>query len=265
MLRLNNLEVVYNDIILVLRGISLEVPDAGVIAFLGSNGAGKSTTLKAISGLMDYEDGEIKKGAIEFGGRAIHEMGPQEIVRLGITQVPEGRRVFAELTVEENIRVGAHTRSDGKGEVAADLEMVLDYFPILRNRLKLQAGFLSGGEQQMLAIARALMARPKLMMLDEPSLGLAPLLVTEIFDIIKRINREGRVSILLVEQNALMALAVAEYGYIMENGKIVLDGPSKKLMENEDVKEFYLGIKEDKERKSFADVKHYKRRKRWLS
>lgn len=265
MLQVNNLEVVYNDIILVLRGISLEVPEAGVIAFLGSNGAGKSTTLRAISGLLDYEDGEIKKGTIHFEGQPIHRLDPQQIVSLGITQVPEGRRIFAELTVEENIRVGAHTRRDGKPEVSRDFERVLAYFPLLRQRLKIQSGYISGGEQQMLAIARAMMARPKLMMLDEPSLGLAPLLVREIFPIIQRINQEEGVSILLVEQNALMALAVSQFGYIMENGKIVLDGPSRKLMDNEDVKEFYLGVKEDKARKSFAQVKHYKRRKRWLS
>ncbi len=265
MLKVNNLEAVYNDIILVLRGISLDVPDGSIVAFLGSNGAGKSTTLTAISGLLDYEDGEIMKGTIEFDGHAIHNMDPQEIVRLGITQVPEGRRVFGELTVEENIKVGSHTRRDGKKEVERDYKKVLNYFPILRERLKLQAGFCSGGEQQMMVIGRALMARPSLMMLDEPSLGLAPILMSEIFEIIKRINSEEKVSILLVEQNALMALAVSEYGYIMENGRIVLDGPSKKLMENEDVKEFYLGIKEGEERKSFAEVKHYKRRKRWLS
>jgi branched-chain amino acid transport system ATP-binding protein len=265
MLKVNNLEVVYNDIILVLRGISLEVPDGSIITFLGSNGAGKSTTLRAISGLLDYEDGEIKKGTVEFNGQPTNKLDPQEIVRLGITQVPEGRRIFAELTVDENIRVGAHTRTGGKSEIEQDYEMVLSYFPALRARFKIQAGYISGGEQQMLAIARALMARPSLMMLDEPSLGLAPLLVAEIFEIIKRINQEEKVSILLVEQNALMALAVSEYGYIMENGKIVLDGPSHKLIENEDVKEFYLGIKEDEQRKSFADIKHYKRRKRWLS
>ncbi len=265
MLRLNNLEAVYNDIILVLRGISLEVPDGKIISFLGSNGAGKSTTLKAVSGLLDYEDGEIKKGTIEFNGQPIHRKGPQEIVRMGITQIPEGRRVFAELTVDENIRVGAHTRRRKKSEAQKDYDRVLTYFPVLKERLRLQSGFLSGGEQQMLVIARALMARPSLMMLDEPSLGLAPLLVKEIFEIILRINKEESVSILLVEQNALMALAVSEYGYIMENGKIVLDGPSKKLIVNEDVKEFYLGVKENEERKSFAEVKHYKRRKRWLS
>lgn len=265
MLKINNLEVVYNDIILVLRGISLDVPQGSTIAFLGSNGAGKTTTLRAVSGLLDYEDGEIKKGTIEFNGVQLNDKDPQEIVKLGITQVPEGRRVFAELTVEENIRVGAHTRQDGKKMINQDMAMVLDYFPILRQRLKLQAGFLSGGEQQMLVIARALMGRPSLMMLDEPSLGLAPILISEIFGIIDKIKQESGVSILLVEQNALMALSVSEYGYIMENGKIVLDGPSRKLMENDDVKEFYLGVKEDSQRKSFAEVKHYKRRKRWLS
>ena len=265
MLRLNNIEVVYSDIVLVLRGISLQAPDRSIVAFLGSNGAGKSTTLRAVSGLLEYEDGEIMKGTIEFNGHVLNDMDPQKIVRLGITQVPEGRRIFAELTLEENLRVGAHTRRDGKMEVARDFDRVLGYFPILRERLKLQAGFLSGGEQQMLGIARALMGRPLLMMLDEPSLGLAPMLVAEIFEIIKKINKVEGVAILLVEQNAFMALAVSEYGYIMENGRIVLDGPSSKLMENEDVKEFYLGIKEGAERKSFADVKHYKRRKRWLS
>jgi len=265
MLQINNLEVVYHDIILVLRGISLKVPEGGVVAFLGSNGAGKSTTLRAVSGLLPYEDGKIVKGSIEWEGQPIHRLDPQEIVRLGITQVPEGRRVFSDLSVEENIRVGAHLRGHRRSAVQKDLAMVLDYFPALKERLKIKAGYISGGEQQMLAIARALMSRPRLMMLDEPSLGLAPLLVTEIFDIIQRINREEKVSILLVEQNALMALSSAEYGYIMENGKIVLDGPCQKLMQNEDVKEFYLGMTEAEERKSYADVKHYKRRKRWLS
>ena len=265
MLRVNNLEVVYNDIILVLRGISLEAPTGGIVAFLGSNGAGKSTTLRAISGVIKYEDGEIMKGSIEWNENPIHNLAPQEIVRKGITLVPEGRRVFVDLTVEENIRVGAHTRRRNKGDVQRDFEMVLEYFPALKQRLRLQAGYISGGEQQMLAIGRALMSRPSLMMLDEPSLGLAPMLVSEIFEIIKRINREEKVSILLVEQNAFMALEASEYGYIMENGKIVLDGPSRKLMENEDVKEFYLGMTEGRERKSFSEVKHYKRRKRWLS
>ncbi len=265
MLRINNLEVVYHDIILVLRGISLEVPDGGVIAFLGSNGAGKSTTLRAVSGLLPYEDGEIVKGTVNWNDAPVHRLDPQEIVRLGITQVPEGRRIFSDLSVEENIHVGAHVRRHRRGAVQKDLSMVLDYFPALGQRLKIKAGYISGGEQQMLAIARALMSRPKLMMLDEPSLGLAPLLVTEIFDIIQRINQEEKVSILLVEQNALMALSAAEYGYIMENGKIVLDGTCRYLMQNEDVKEFYLGMTESEERKSYADVKHYKRRKRWLS
>ena len=265
MLQVNNLEVVYNDVILVLRGISLEIRQENIIAFLGSNGAGKSTTLKAISGILEYEDGEIKKGTIEWNGNLMNRKDPQQIVRSGIIQVPEGRRIFADLTAEENLKVGAHTRKDGRTKVQKDMDMVLEYFPIVGERLKIQAGFLSGGEQQMLSIGRAMMSRPSLMMLDEPSLGLAPMAVTEIFNIIQRINKEEKVSILLVEQNAYMALSVAEYGYIMENGKIVLDGPSKKLMENEDVKEFYLGINEGKERKSFSEVKHYKRRKRWLS
>ena len=264
MLKLNNLEAVYNDVILVLRGISLEVPDGSIIAFLGANGAGKSTTLKAISALLEYEDGEVTNGSIEFNGQQIHQLPPQEIVRLGITQVPEGRRVFAELTVEENLRVGGHTCAN-KVLASQEMEKILEYFPRLKERLKMQAGFLSGGEQQMLAIGRALMAKPKLMMLDEPSLGLAPMLVTEIFNIIKKINTEEKVSILLVEQNALMALSTADYGYILENGKIVLDGPCDQLIENEDVKEFYLGTGEGKDRHNFAEVKHYKRRKRWLS
>lgn len=264
MLKLNNLEAVYNDVILVLRGISLEVPDGSIIAFLGANGAGKSTTLKAISALLEYEDGEVTNGSIEFNGQKIHQLPPQEIVRLGITQVPEGRRIFAELTVEENLRVGGHTCAN-KVLASQEMEKVLEYFPRLKERLKMQAGFLSGGEQQMLAIGRALMAKPKLMMLDEPSLGLAPMLVTEIFNIIKKINTEEKVSILLVEQNALMALSTADYGYILENGKIVLDGPCDQLIENEDVKEFYLGTGEGKDRRNFAEVKHYKRRKRWLS
>ena len=264
MLKLKNLEAVYNDIILVLRGISLEVPKGSIVAFLGANGAGKSTTLKAISGLLEYEDGEITNGAIEFDDVEIHKKQPQDIVRLGITQVPEGRRVFAELTVEENLRVGSHTQQKNTN-LRQEMERVLNYFPRLRERLKMQAGFLSGGEQQMLAIGRALMAKPKLMMLDEPSLGLAPMLVTEIFDIIKKINTEENVSILLVEQNALMALGTADYGYILENGKIVLDGPCNELITTEDVKEFYLGTGEGHDRRNFAEVKHYKRRKRWLS
>ena len=263
MLQVNNLEVVYNDIILVLRGISLEVPNGGIIAFLGSNGAGKSTTLRAISGLLEYEDGEIKKGTIEFDGQAIHRMDPQKIVRLGITQVPEGRRIFRELTVDENIRVGSHTRKDGRAEIERDYQMVLGYFPVLKARLKVQAGFCSGGEQQMLAIARALMARPQLMMLDEPSLGLAPLLVTEIFEIIERINQERKISILLSEQNAMVALKISAHGYVMENGRVVMDGSAQELIDNADIQEAYLGGTEQAQ-KDYKEAKRYKRRKRWL-
>ncbi|MEM2982905.1 MAG: ABC transporter ATP-binding protein [Candidatus Bathyarchaeia archaeon] len=264
MLKVNNIEVVYSDIILVLRGISIEVPDGEIIAFLGSNGAGKSTTLKAISCILKYQDGEVTKGSIEFEGEEIHYLDPFEVVKRGITMVPEGRRIFREMTVEENIRVGAYIREDIEG-ISGDMKMVMDFFPVLQHRRRQIAGYLSGGEQQMLAIARALMARPKLMMLDEPSLGLAPIVIKAIFEIIKRINQEGKVSILLVEQNANIALANSHYGYIMENGKIVMDGPSQKLKENEDVREFYLGLTEEAKKRRFSDVKHYKRRKRWLS
>jgi branched-chain amino acid transport system ATP-binding protein len=264
MLSVNNIQVVYNDVIMVLKGISLEVPDGSVVALLGANGAGKTTTLKAISGILPYQNGEVEEGDISYDGRPITRLGPDAIVRLGISLVPEGRRVFDDLTVAENLRIGAHSRRDGSG-AKHDFDMVMDLFPQLRKRAKQRSLLLSGGEQQMLAIGRALMARPKVLMLDEPSLGLAPLLVTEIFQILGRINREQGTSILLVEQNALIALNFATYGYIMENGKIVLDGTSEALMENEDVKEFYIGITEDLEKKSYADVKHYKRRKRWLS
>ena len=264
MLKVNNIEVVYNDVILVLKGISLEVPHSGVVALLGANGAGKSTTLKAISGILYSENGELEDGQIEFMGRAIHDLDPDQVVKLGITMIPEGRRVFEDLTVTENLMIGAHTRSD-RGTIKGDLEMIFGYFPVLASRKNQLAVFLSGGEQQMLVIGRALISRPKLMMLDEPSLGLAPLLVREIFDILRLINKEQETGILLVEQNARIALNFAQYGYIMENGKIVLDGPSKLLVENEDVKEFYLGVTDDLEKKSYADVKHYRRRKRWLS
>src|SRR5881296_3676362 len=243
MLRLNNVEVVYDRAILVLKGISLDVPEQRIITLLGSNGAGKSTTLKAISGLLKPERGEITTGSVEFAGERIDHRGPEEIVKRGITQVMEGRRVFDDLTTEENLLSGAHTRR-GLAEIRTDLAAVYEYFPRLAERRTLKAGYLSGGEQQMLAIGRALMARPKLMLLDEPSLGLAPL---------------------LVEQNAAMALTIAEHGYIMENGRIVLDGPVEALRENPDVKEFYLGLTEVGARKSYRDVKHYKRRKRWLS
>jgi branched-chain amino acid transport system ATP-binding protein len=264
MLKVKNIQVVYNNVIMVLKGISLEVPEGKAVALLGANAAGKTTTLKAISGILRFQNGELEEGEIDFMDRSIGALDPDSIVRMGISMVPEGRRVFDDLSVMENLRIGAHTRRDGEA-VKRDLEMVLDYFPQLRRRHKQQALLLSGGEQQMLAIGRALMSRPKLLMLDEPSLGLAPMLVKEIFGILSRINEEQGASILLVEQNAVAALNFAQYGYIMENGKIVLDGPTERLLENEDVKEFYLGVTEDLAKKSYSDVKHYKRRKRWLS
>ena len=263
LLRLNNVEVIYDRVILVLKGLSLDVPRGKIVALLGSNGAGKSTTLKAISGLLKSEDGEVTDGTIELEGRPIQNRDPAEIVRRGVFQVMEGRRVFEHLTVEENLRAGAHTR--GRSGFQDDLDMVYHYFPRLRERRTGTAGYLSGGEQQMLAIGRALMARPRLVMLDEPSLGLGPMLVQEIFGIIGRINREAGTTILLVEQNARLAMSAASYVYLMENGRIVLEGTSDKLRDNEDVKEFYLGLTELGQRKSYRDVKHYKRRKRWLS
>lgn len=264
MLSLNNVEVIYNKVILVLKGMSLQVEEGQIVGLLGANGAGKTTTLKAISGLLKPEDGEVTDGTIEFQGTPIHNHAPEEIVRMGIFQVMEGRRVFEHLTVEENLIAGAYTRRD-RGAVHGDLEMVYSYFPRLKERHNKTAGYLSGGEQQMLAIGRALMARPKLMLLDEPSLGLAPLLVREIFDIVQRINKEQGTTILLVEQNANLTLQVADYAYIMENGRIVLEGTPDELKENADVREFYLGLTEVGKRKSYRDVKHYKRRKRWLS
>jgi branched-chain amino acid transport system ATP-binding protein len=263
LLQVNNIEVVYNGVVLVLKGVSLQVPQGGIVALLGANGAGKSTTLKAISGLLRPERGEIIKGTIEFMGQRIDQKDAAEIVRLGIVQVLEGRRVFEHLTVEENLIAGAHVRGDG--QVRRDLEMVYHYFPQLRRRRHVKAGYLSGGEQQMLAIGRALMSRPKLMLLDEPSLGLAPQLVREIFDIVLRLNQEEGVTILLVEQNAMAALQIVQYGYVMEDGRIVLDGDPDKLMNNEDIREFYLGLSAVGQRKSYREVKHYKRRKRWLS
>ena len=263
MLALNNIEVIYNDVILVLKGLSLEVAEGRIVALLGSNGAGKSTTLKAISGLLKPENGEVTDGEVRFLDQPIHKKDAAEIVRMGIFQVMEGRRVFEHLTVEENLRAGAYIR--GTRALAQDLELVYSYFPRLKERRAQTAGFLSGGEQQMLAIGRALMAHPKLIMLDEPSLGLAPLLVEEIFRIIKRINQEQRTTILLVEQNARLALDAADHAYIMENGRIVLDGAPADLKDNADVREFYLGLNEVGGRKSYRDVKHYKRRKRWLS
>ena len=260
LLSVRNIEVAYDEVILVLRGLSLEVPRGSVVALLGANGAGKSTTLKAISGLLKTEEGEVTRGEIVFDGQRIDGTDPDQIVRRGIFQVMEGRRVIADMTTLENLRLGAFTRRDK--DVARDLEMVLDYFPRLRERTGL-AGYLSGGEQQMLAIGRALMARPKMILMDEPSMGLSPLLVKEVFAIIKEINRDLGVTILLVEQNARAALSVASHGYIMEQGKVVLDGTADELRDNEDVKEFYLGGAGD-QRKSFKNLKSFKRRKRWL-
>jgi len=259
LLTVNNIEVVYDDVILVLRGVSLTVPHGGLVALLGANGAGKSTTLKAISGLLKTENGEVTRGDVVFNGEPVHGLAPEVIVRRGIFQVMEGRRIIEDMTPTENLRLGAFTRRDR--EIRSDIERVFEYFPRLKERTGL-AGYLSGGEQQMLAIGRALMARPKMMLLDEPSMGLSPLLVGEVFGIIRRLNRELGITIVLVEQNARMALKAADFGYIMENGKIVLDGTAAELTANEDVKEFYLGGGEA--RKSFKNLKSYKRRKRWL-
>jgi branched-chain amino acid transport system ATP-binding protein len=264
MLSLNNIEVIYNDVILVLKGLSMQVPEGKIVGLLGSNGAGKSTTLKSISGLLKPENGEVTDGSIEFMQQEIQHKDAADIVRMGIFQVMEGRRVFEHLTVEENLTAGGYTRQARSG-LAADMQLVYEYFPRLQERRRQTAGYLSGGEQQMLAIGRALMARPKLMMLDEPSLGLAPMLVREIFTIIERINREQGTTILLVEQNANLTLEVADYAYIMENGRVVLDGYPDDLRSNADVREFYLGLTEVGQRKSYRNVKHYKRRKRWLS
>ncbi len=263
MLEVANLEVVYNDVVLVLRGLSLEVRDGQIVALLGGNGAGKTTTLRAITGLLDIHEGDITKGTIVWDGEKIHEAEASRIVRSGISQVMEGRRVFAEMTVEDNLRTGA-IANDRSVNVKASLVRVMDLFPPLQGRRNDTAGYLSGGEQQMLAIGRALMADPKLLILDEPSLGLAPMLVQQIRDTIGGINEQG-MSVLLIEQNAVMALSIADYGYIMETGKVVMDGDPQKLLADEDVQEFYLGLHAEGERKSFHDVKHYKRRKRWLS
>ncbi|QRG08135.1 ABC transporter ATP-binding protein [Xanthobacter dioxanivorans] len=260
-LSVDNIEVVYNDVILVLRGLSLKVPKGQIVALLGSNGAGKSTTLKAISGLLKTEDGEITRGDVTFLGEKINGIEPDRIVRRGIFQVMEGRRIISDMTVLENLRLGAFTRRDN--EVKSDIERVYSFFPRLKERTGL-AGYLSGGEQQMLAIGRAMMARPKLILMDEPSMGLSPLLVKEVFSIIRKLNQDLGVTILLVEQNARVALSVADYGYIMEQGKIVLDGTAQMLQSNEDVKEFYLGQGGGDERKSFKNLKSFKRRKRWL-
>ncbi|HYB40334.1 MAG TPA: ABC transporter ATP-binding protein [Candidatus Methylomirabilis sp.] len=264
LLSVNNIEVIYDHVILVLKGVSLRVPEGGIVAVLGANGAGKSTTLKAISALLRTERGSVTKGSVEFAGEPIHRRDPDEVVRRGIVQVMEGRRVFEHLTVEENLLTGAYTRRNG-ASTRQDLEMVYGYFPRLRERRQVGAGYISGGEQQMLAIGRALMAHPRLILLDEPSMGLAPMLVAEIFEIVGRLNRDAGVAVLLAEQNAAVALRVAEYAYVMENGRIVLDGDRDTISDNEDIREFYLGLSGVGRRKSYRDVKHYKRRKRWLS
>jgi branched-chain amino acid transport system ATP-binding protein len=263
-LAVNNIEVVYNHVILVLKGVSLSVPKGDIVALLGANGAGKTTTLKAISNLLESERGEVTKGSIIFDGAEVQAMTPNELVRRGCIQVMEGRRCFAHLTIEENLLTGAFTRRDGKAAIKRDLELVYSYFPRLRERRTSLAGFTSGGEQQMCALGRALMSRPKMILLDEPSMGLAPQVVDEIFTIVSNLNLSEGVSFLLAEQNTNMALRYARYGYILENGRVVMDGDAQALRENEDVKEFYLGIAEGR-RKSFREGKHYKRRKRWLA
>ena len=259
-----NVEVIYDHVILVLKGVSLTVPEAGIVALLGANGAGKSTTLKAISGLLRTERGEVTKGSIELLGAPVQRLDPSEVVRRGIVQVMEGRHVFEHLSVEENLLTGGYTRGSGRA-MKQDLEKVYQYFPRLQERRGFKAGYISGGEQQMLAIGRALMARPKLMLLDEPSMGLAPMLVHQIFETVSRLNRDEGVAVLLAEQNATIALRYAQHGYVMESGRIVLDGDAKTISENEDIKEFYLGLTGVGQRKSYRDVKHYRRRKRWLS
>jgi branched-chain amino acid transport system ATP-binding protein len=262
MLQLNNVEVRYMDVILVLRGVSLEVEKGSVVALLGSNGAGKTTTLKAISGLLKTEQGKVTDGTIEFEGRRIENGDPEKIAKLGIIQVLEGRMVLEHLTVEENLRVGAHIAGNG-ARLSRDLDMVYGYVPLLRDLRGQTSGYLSGGEQQMLVVGRGLMSHPKLMLLDEASLGLAPLLVNEIFKILRRINEEEKVSILLVEQNARAALSFAQYGYVMENGKIVLEDTADNLAENADIREFYIGIATAGKRRSYRDIKHYRHKKRW--
>lgn len=261
-LKINNIEVKYHEVILVLKGVSIDVPEGGIVALLGANGAGKSTTLKAISGLLKHEDGEVTDGSIEFMGERIDRLHAEEIAHRGIFQIIEGRRVFEHLTVEENLMIGAHLRSVGRKE---RLEMVYHYFPRLKEVRNIIAGFVSGGEQQMTVIGRALMAEPKLMLLDEPSMGLAPLLIKEIFEIITKLNNEEKIPILLVEQNVKLALTVAPYAYVMETGRIVMDDSAEKLKENPDIRDFYLGLTDLGTRKSFREVKHYKRRKRWLT
>ncbi len=263
MLEVNNLEVTYGDIIVVIRGLSLRISDGQIVALLGSNGAGKSTLLKAISGMLSFELGKVTEGSITYNGSRIDGLSPTDIVKIGIFQVFEGRPVCEHLTVEENLLIGAYSRSDSRRDITDDLDMVYGYFPSLARMKRRTAGYISGGERQMLVVGRGLLAKPSLMLLDEPTLGLGPLIVEEFFHILERLNVEQKIAILLVEQNARAALSLASYGYVMENGRVVLDGPAGDLMENEDIKEFYLGLSKA-ERRSFRDVKHYKRRKRWL-
>ncbi len=263
-LTVNNIEVIYNRVILVLKGVSLDVPEGKIVALLGANGAGKTTTLKAVSNLLRAERGDVTKGSIEFRGKRVDKMTPPELVKQGVVQVMEGRRCFSHLTVEENLLTGAYTRKVGRAEIKRDLERVYAYFLPLKQRRNSQAGYTSGGEQQMMAIGRALMAQPAMILLDEPSMGLAPQLVEEIFEIVRDLNQKEKVSFLLAEQNTNVALRFADFGYILENGRVVMDGKAADLAANEDVKEFYLGISSGA-RKSFRDAKHYRRRKRWLA
>jgi len=263
-LSIKNIEVIYDHVILVLKGVSLDVPKGGIVALLGANGAGKTTTIKSISNILKTERGDVTKGSISFEGEQIQDLSPTELVKRGVVQVMEGRHCFEHLTVEENLLTGAYTRKDGRKAISDDLEKVYTYFPRLRERRKSQAGYTSGGEQQMVAVGRALMAKPKLILLDEPSMGLAPQLVEEIFEIVKSLNEKEGVTFLLAEQNVSVALRYATYGYILENGRVVMDGEASALADNEDVKEFYLGLSGG-DKKSFRDVKHYRRRKRWLA
>jgi branched-chain amino acid transport system ATP-binding protein len=264
LLEVSNIEVIYSSVILVLKGVSLTVPKGGITALLGGNGAGKTTTLKAVSNLLHSERGEVTKGSISYRGEKVQNLSPTDLVKRGVIQVMEGRHCFEHLTVEENLLTGAYTRRDGRAAIQADLDLVYTYFPRLKERRRSQAGYTSGGEQQMCAIGRALMAQPSIVLLDEPSMGLAPQIVEEVFEIVKDLNTKEKVTFLLAEQNTNMALKYSDYGYIMESGRIVMDGPAAELATNEDVKEFYLGIAEGR-RKSFREGKHYRRRKRWLA